>query len=76
MLAGANIIMHNITPGMNRDSYKLYDNKPCTDENADECTNCLTARIGMTGNEIAFGEWGDSRFFYNRKDNFRHEEMV
>ncbi len=61
--AGANVIMPNITPGQYRDSYKLYDNKPCTDENADDCTNCLNIRIGMTGNQIGLGEWGDSAFF-------------
>ncbi len=32
---GANILMPNITPGKYRDSYKLYDNKPCTDDSAE-----------------------------------------
>jgi biotin synthase len=57
---GANVIMPNITPGKYRDNYKLYDNKPCTDENADDCTQCLQARIAMTGYEIGYNEWGDS----------------
>jgi biotin synthase len=61
--AGANVIMPNITPGKYRDRYKLYDNKPCTDESADDCTGCLSARIAMTGNQIGFGEWGDSLYF-------------
>ncbi len=60
---GANVIMPNITPGKYRDSYKLYENKPCTDENIDDCTSCLEARIGMTGNTIAYGEWGDSKHY-------------
>jgi biotin synthase len=64
--AGANVIMPNITPGQYRDSYKLYDNKPCTDENTDDCTNCLNVRIGITGNQIGFGEWGDSEYYYER----------
>lgn len=63
LMAGANVIMPNITPGVYRNNYKLYDNKPCTDENAEDCTGCLTARIGMTGNSIGFGEWGDSRYY-------------
>jgi len=63
---GANVIMPNITPGMYRDSYKLYENKPCTDENASDCTNCLEVRIGITGDEIGYGEWGDSVHFENR----------
>jgi len=68
LMAGANVIMPNITPGKYRDSYKLYDNKPCTNENADDCTPCLEARIGITGNEIAYGEWGDSKFFQGRNN--------
>ena len=63
---GANVIMPNITPGSYRNSYKLYDNKPCTDENAEDCTNCLQARVGMTGNSIGFGEWGDSGYYRER----------
>lgn len=58
---GANVVMPNITPGKYRDYYKLYENKPCTDDDADECTSCLDARIGMTGNEIGYGQWGDSK---------------
>jgi len=37
---GANILMPNITPGKYRDSYKLYDNKPCTDDSAEDCQSC------------------------------------
>ncbi len=67
LMAGANVIMPNITPGKYRDNYKLYDNKPCTDENAEDCTPCLDARIALSGNEVAFGEWGDSLFFQGRR---------
>jgi len=63
---GANIIMPNITPGTYRNDYKLYENKPCTDEEADDCKNCLEARIRMSGNRIGYGEWGDSRHFAAR----------
>jgi biotin synthase len=63
---GANVIMPNITPGSYRNNYKLYDNKPCTDENPEDCTNCLQARIAMTGNEIGLGDWGDS-LHYSKK---------
>lgn len=63
---GANVIMPNITPGKYRDSYLLYQNKPCTSENADDCTSCLEARIAMSGNEIAYGEWGDSAHYLKK----------
>ncbi len=64
---GANIIMPNITPGMYRNNYKLYENKPCTDEEAADCTNCLEARIKLSGNRIGYSEWGDSTHFKNRQ---------
>jgi biotin synthase len=64
---GANIIMPNITPGKYRNSYKLYENKPCVDEDPDDCTQCLEARISMTGNKVGYGEWGDSIHFRKNK---------
>jgi biotin synthase len=67
---GANIIMPNVTPGMYRDSYKLYENKPCTDEEASDCTNCMEMRIGLTGDDIGYGEWGDSKHFAKRTQQF------
>lgn len=63
IMAGANIIMPNITPGVYRDYYKLYDNKPCTNENAEDCAGCLEARIAITNHTIGYGEWGDSKHF-------------
>ena len=65
---GANIIMPNITPGQYRKNYKLYDNKPCTDESADECQSCLEARVGLVDTEIIYGEWGDSKHYQRRRD--------
>ena len=64
---GANVIMPNITPGKYRSSYKLYEDKPCTDENPDDCIQCLDARIKMTDNTIGYDEWGDSKHFMNKK---------
>lgn len=63
---GANIIMPNITPGRYRDSYKLYDNKPCTDDSAEDCQSCLETRISLADNEIVYGEWGDSKHYERR----------
>jgi biotin synthase len=64
---GANVIMPNITPGKYRDDYLLYQNKPCTDENAEDCKTCLEARIALTDHKIAFGEWGDSIHYQRRQ---------
>jgi biotin synthase len=64
---GANIIMPNLTPTKYREDYLLYEDKPCTDEDAEECKKCLEARIHMAGGKIGYGEWGDSQHFKNRK---------
>lgn len=61
--AGANIIMPNLTDTKYREYYQLYDNKPCTNENAGMCKGCLEMRIKSIGEEIGYGQWGDSPKF-------------
>lgn len=60
---GANILMPNLTPCQYRKEYQLYEDKPCLDEDAELCRNCLEARIELAGCEIGYGEWGDSKHF-------------
>jgi len=60
LLAGANIIMPNITDVQYRSLYQLYDNKPCINENSDTCVSCLSGRINSIGETIGYNEWGDS----------------
>ena len=67
--AGANVLMPNLTPGKYRKSYLLYENKPCIDEEADECLDCLSHRVKMVGEEIAYNEFGDSKHFTKRMNN-------
>lgn len=67
LLAGANIIMPNITDVKYRASYQLYEGKPCLDENASECVHCLERRIESIGEEIGYKMWGDSPHFTGRK---------
>jgi biotin synthase len=64
---GANILMPNITPGKYRDSYKLYDNKPCTDDSAEDCQSCLEARVSLADSEVIYSEWGDSKHYERRR---------
>ncbi|MDD4003701.1 MAG: [FeFe] hydrogenase H-cluster radical SAM maturase HydE [Elusimicrobiaceae bacterium] len=52
--AGANVIMPNITDTKYRAYYQLYDGKPCLDENAGMCRDCLEQRIKSLGEEIAY----------------------
>lgn len=63
---GANIIMPNLTPTAYRKEYQLYEDKPCLDEDAELCRNCLEARIHLAGSEIGYNQWGDSKHFSNR----------
>ena len=63
---GANIIMPNITPGKYRNDYALYENKPCVDEEPEECKNCLDVRVKLADGEIGYNEWGDSKHFHKR----------
>ncbi len=64
---GANVIMPNLTPCDYRKEYQLYEDKPCLDEDAELCRNCLEARIGLAGCEIGYNEWGDSKHYEHRK---------
>ena len=67
LTVGANVIMPNLTPCEYRKEYLLYKDKPCLDEDADLCRNCLEARIELAGSEIGYNEWGDSKHFQKRK---------
>lgn len=63
IIAGANVIMPNLTPQKYRGEYLLYENKPCIDEEADQCKRCLERRILMIGHQIGYGETGDSKHY-------------
>lgn len=52
ILAGANVVMPNLSPKDVRKKYTLYDNKICTGEEAAECIGCLKNRISNIGYEI------------------------
>lgn len=59
LLAGANVLMPNLSPREVRKLYTLYDNKICTGEEAAECRSCLAHRIQSIGYELVT-ERGDS----------------
>lgn len=65
--AGGNILMPIITIEEHREKYQLYDNKPCIDDNADQCKVCLTGRVASVGDVVGFGEWGDSPHYFKEK---------
>ncbi len=64
---GANVIMPNITPGIYRDSYNLYENKPLSKQADDDCMRCLETRLKMVGAEPGYGEWGDAKHYFLRQ---------
>lgn len=53
ILAGANVVMPNLSPVKVRKQYLLYDNKICTGEEAAECRFCLANRMKKIGYELA-----------------------
>lgn len=59
ILAGANVVMPNLSPVEVRKDYALYDNKICTGEEAAECRFCLANRMKQIGYTIEVSR-GDS----------------
>ena len=53
ILAGANVMMPNLSPANVREKYLLYDGKICTGEEAAECNQCMRRRVERIGYHIA-----------------------
>ncbi len=53
ILAGANVVMPNLSPGDVREKYLLYDNKICTGNEAAECLDQLRQAMSSIGYEVA-----------------------
>ncbi|MBQ9031575.1 MAG: [Parasporobacterium sp.] len=62
ILAGANVVMPNLSPSTVRDKYLLYDGKICTGDEAAECRFCMQSRIESVGYEVQVGR-GDAPGF-------------
>lgn len=60
LLAGANVVMPNLSPAADRGKYLLYDGKICTGDEAAECWRCMEARIERVGYHVAVSR-GDYR---------------
>lgn len=59
ILAGANVVMPNLSPTAVRKDYLLYDNKICTGEEAAECRHSLEERMSSVGYQVITAR-GDS----------------
>lgn len=66
LLAGANVVMPNVTDVRYRSDYRLYDGKPCLDEDSGRCRKCLEGRIRKTGETVDWGKRGDSPHWRRR----------
>ena len=53
ILAGANVVMPNLSPPAARDKYTLYDNKLCTGDEAAEHLAGLKQRLAAIGCTVA-----------------------
>lgn len=53
ILAGANVVMPNLSPPGVRSKYLLYDGKICTGDEAAACLSCLKGRLEGIGYRIA-----------------------
>lgn len=60
LLAGANVLMPNLSPVSVRKKYELYHDKICTGEESAQCKQCLNLRVESTGYHIVVDR-GDSR---------------
>ena len=52
ILAGANVVMPNLSPISVRNKYMLYDNKICTGDEAAECRFCMQNRMESIGYQV------------------------
>ncbi|CAG37105.1 conserved hypothetical protein [Desulfotalea psychrophila LSv54] len=69
LLAGANVIMPNITLPECKSNYQLYENKPGQDEICDESMLALVSGIDQIGESVGWDEWGDSPRYQARKNS-------
>lgn len=67
ILAGANVVMPNLSPVNVRDKYTLYDNKICTGDEAAECKACMAARMKSIGYEVVTdrGDYSERSYSLN-----------
>ena len=59
ILAGANVVMPNLSPTSVRKKYLLYDGKICTGDEAAECHHCMEGRMRRIGYQVVVsrGDW-------------------
>jgi biotin synthase len=70
LLAGANVMMPNLTPLKYKQEYLLYKDKPGISDDAERTREIMEQNIRAAGDEIGYGEWGDPRHFQVRSTKY------
>lgn len=65
--AGANILMPTATNEKYKAKYLLYDNKPGINDSAKKSKDNMEWKAKNIGDEIVYGEWGDSPHFKEKR---------
>ncbi|MCR5323978.1 MAG: [FeFe] hydrogenase H-cluster radical SAM maturase HydE [Lachnospiraceae bacterium] len=73
ILAGANVVMPNLSPVNVRKKYELYDNKICTGEESAQCRGCLEARMKVIGYRLVVDRGDAPGFVVQQGLAVRHE---
>lgn len=68
ILAGANVVMPNLSPVNVREKYKLYDNKICTGDEAAECRFCMQRRMESIGYQVVTARGDYKLSLYDKKN--------
>ena len=66
ILAGANVLMPNLTLAEVREEYQIYQNKPGVGEDAAISSSRTEQRLNEMKIPIGWGQWGDSKHFEKR----------
>ena len=67
LLAGANVVMPNVTPLKYRGDYRLYADKPCVFEDAEDSRDHLDEAVRSIGERIGWNVRGDSVHWCRRQ---------
>lgn len=68
IMAGANIIMPNLTPAKYRDKYMIYPNKANVNDKPDQTQDSLDSKLKTINHQVVYGKWGDSKAFIEKQD--------
>lgn len=55
IMAGANVVMPNLTPVSYKAKYRLYENKICLEDEAEHCRYCIEGKIRKLGRQVDMG---------------------